>query len=72
MRATLLDLSPRMARAYGNNDGPRRDASPDRPDPARRIFIDDAARSTGSRDIRRRGGTDPARAFPRAGVGRPP
>jgi len=43
MRATLLDLSPRMARAYGNNDGPRRDGSLD---PARRIFKDDAARGT--------------------------
>ena len=29
MRATLLDLSARVARAYGNNDGPRRDASLD-------------------------------------------
>jgi len=43
MRATLLDLSTRMARAYGNNDGPRSDASLD---PARRIFKDDAARGT--------------------------
>jgi len=43
MRATLLDLSARMARAYGNNDGPHRDASLD---PARRIFKDDAARGT--------------------------
>ena len=41
MCPTFLDLSARMARAYGDNDGPRRDASPD---PARRIFKDDAAR----------------------------
>ena len=32
-----------MARGYGNNDAPRRDASLD---PARRIFKDDAARGT--------------------------
>jgi hypothetical protein len=43
MRPTLLDLSPRMARAYGNNDRPRCDASLD---PARRIFKDEAARGT--------------------------
>ena len=43
MRATLLDLLARVARAYGNNDDPRRDASLD---PARRIFKDDAVRGT--------------------------
>ena len=62
-----------MARGYGNNDAPRRDASLD---PARRIFKDDAARGTVTEAL---GGEEErvcARAFPRAGpgvlVGRPP
>jgi hypothetical protein len=68
MRATLLDLSTRMARAYGNNDGPRSDASLD---PARRIFKDDAARGTVAEAL---GGEEERvrRGLPRAGVGHPP